>query len=123
MKRFKERKVCQPEPPTLISQFTIALVSCVLLGMTFGYVMPEAIRWPTGVAGSIGLCFYAYRRRFVEAEYASKLRNLQEVIDTRLRDLTSLCDLLSTNHPDWVVPDVSSGSGPAGSSESSPPRD
>jgi len=49
------------EASPLVSRFSIAIISSVLLGMTVGYSLPPSVQILTGTAGGIGILFYGYR--------------------------------------------------------------
>jgi hypothetical protein len=73
MTKKSERELLRPEPPALVSLFSVALVSCILIGMTLGDLISRDARSPALVAGVIGLAFYLYRLRRAEQEYVNRV--------------------------------------------------
>lgn len=72
------------ESAPLVSRFSIALLSSVLLGMAAGYALPGPIQLLAGTAGGIGMLFYLYRTWFIRVSYDARVSAMQERLERRL---------------------------------------
>lgn len=86
-----------PDGP-VISRFSIALVSSVLVGMSLGDPLPEALELLSGSAGMIGLGFYGYRSHMVRKERERQVDATKTLVERRLDTLVSEPPLLPTPH-------------------------
>ena len=77
------------ERSPLVSRFSIAILSSVLLGMAIGYVMPPSLQGLAGAAGLFGMFFYMYRIWLVSQIYRASQAAMQSRIEDRLGFLTA----------------------------------
>ncbi|AMV20919.1 hypothetical protein [Planctomyces sp. SH-PL14] len=86
-----------PDGP-LVSRFSIALVSSVLVGMSLGDPLPEPLELLSGSAGAIGLLFYGYRSRVIRIERARQADATKTLVERRLDTFIAEPPLLPTPH-------------------------
>jgi len=72
------------EPAPLISRFTIALLSFLLLGMAIGYTLSSATQALVAAAGGVGLLFYSYRMWQTRSHQESARTALRQRVEERL---------------------------------------
>lgn len=86
-----------PDGP-LISRFSIALVSSVLVGMSLGDPLPEPLEMLSGSAGVIGLVFYGYRSRMVRKERERQVDATKTLVERRLDTFVAEPPMLPMPH-------------------------
>lgn len=81
------------EHSPLISRFTIAILSSLLTGMTFGYTLSDEVRLLTGIAAMLGLVFYIYRSLLVRDRLLERTQLSRRHAEQRLAKLSAVHDI------------------------------
>lgn len=77
------------EHSPVISRFTIAVLSALLTGMTFGYALTDQVRFLTGAAAALGLVFYVYRSVMVRDHLRERSHRSRGEAERRLQKLST----------------------------------
>ena len=87
------------EMSPLMSRFSIAILSSVLIGMALGKLLTRSVETLTGAAGVLGLFYYAYRLWFIHRNWEAlqsairvRVENRLEVLATTMRPSNHLGD-------------------------------
>lgn len=86
--RFDELDLAEENSP-LISRFTIAVLSALLTGMTFGYALSAQVRVLTGAAAALGLVYYVYRSSIVRDHLQERSHRSRAEAERRLQKVSA----------------------------------
>ncbi len=77
------------EASPLVSRFSIAILSSVLLGMALGKLLSPPVEIMAGAAGALGLFFYVYRLWFIHRNWETLQSAIRARAEERLEDFAS----------------------------------